>query len=631
MISLRKFGFSYSDKKLFSDVDVDIYFNDKIGLVGKNGSGKTTLLNILASNIDNYYGEKIVNPNINIGFLPQEINFSMDDLTPFGLCKKAFIDVENKINKLSELSQKLNDQNAQLEYDRILNELNKNNLFSYEYKIKVVLSNLGLNEEEINIKFSKLSSGFKVRAYLGYLMLLMPDLLLLDEPTNYLDIDAIQYLIEFLKSYPKSFIIVSHDKNLLDSVINKIWDIFAGKIYIYSNCNYTSFIERKEQFLENLEKKAKDIELKIKKQKEFIERFKAKASKASSVQSRIKALEKLEKIEIPRESTIDFSIKTSDNTFSNILSCENLTFAYDEKLILNKVHFSILRKDRIFLIGRNGIGKTTFLKLLTNELKPQQGKVVVHNNSKIGYFEQNASLKASFDYTVYDYFLCCEDAKKLTETERKKFLAAFGFNQDDVYKKLSVLSGGEKVRLMLSRIFLSRPDILILDEPTTHLDIMTKEILIENLFQYNGALLIVSHDIDFSNRLAQKFITIDEYDIVWLYSISEYFEKSKKKTNKTYKKHTEKDFINKNYNKIEDKSKLKNQLSTNQRQQIQKKIIEYENELLILDEKIKKIENEFAENLSYEQIKKITEQYNNLQKEYEEKFEKLVELEELIR
>jgi len=617
MISLKNLGFGYTDKKLFSEIDADIFINDKIGLVGKNGSGKTTLLNILADEIKDFDGQKILQGNISIGFLPQEINFLMDELTPFSLCKKAFSEIEKKVERLNELSQKLDNNNFHAEYDKLLSELNDENAFSYEYKIRIILSNLGLSIDEINTPFARLSSGFKVRAYLAYLMLVLPDLLLLDEPTNYLDIDAIQYLIEFLKSYPKSFIIVSHDKNLLDTITNKIWDLFAGKLYIYSNCNYSTFIEKKAQYLENLEKRAKNQETKIKQQMEFINRFRYKESKASSVQSRIKAIEKLEKIEVPKESKINFEIKSSNNTFTNILSCENLSFGFTNRNLLQKIQFSILRKDKIFLIGRNGIGKTTFLKLLVGQLKPLEGKVVIHNNSKIGYFEQNSSLTESYDTTVLEYFSSSKDAQTLSETDRKKFLGMFGFTQDEVYKKLLILSGGEKVRLMLSRIFLSQPDILILDEPTTHLDIITKEILIENLQDYNGAILVVSHDIDFTARLAEKFITIEDKNLLWLKDINDYFDRVREKKNKV---------ISGKENK-----NSKQQISTNKRQQIEKQIFEYEKQILNIEKKIEEIESKFTENLPFEQIQQLTEKYNTLQKEYEEKFEKLIELENLIR
>ncbi len=616
MILLKNLSFGYNDKILFSGLNAQVYTNKKIGLIGKNGSGKTTLLNILSDNIKEYNGEKIVSGNISIGFLPQEINFLMDELTPFSLCKKAFNDIENKIKKLQELSQKLDNKTYHDEYDKLLNELNENNAFSYEYRIRMVLTSLGLSIDEINTSFSRLSSGFKVRAYLAYLILASPDLLLLDEPTNYLDIDAIQYLVEFLKTYPKSFIIVSHDKNLLDTVVNEIWDLFAQKLYIYPNCNYSSFLVRKNQYLENLEKSAKNIEIKIKQQMEFINRFRAKQSKASSVQSRIKVIEKMQKIEVPKEKTIDFELVSSNNTFTNILSCENLSFGFSNNLLLEKVHFSILRKDRIFLIGRNGIGKTTFLKLLVGQLKPVEGKVVVHNNAKIGYFEQNSSLYESYFKTIYDYFSESLDASNLTETQRKNFLGNFGFTADDVYKELSILSGGEKVRLILSRIFLSRPDILILDEPTTHLDILTKEILIENLKDFNGAILIVSHDIDFTVRLAEKFVTIEDKNLVWLKDIEEYFNKENDK--------------NKDIFKEKEKKTDKKGISTNKRQQIEKKIIELEQQILDIEKKIGEIENKFKQNLPFDTIQQITQEYNLLQKEYEQKFENLIELENSI-
>lgn len=619
MISLNNVSFGYTDKNLFSDVNVQINIKDKIGLVGRNGSGKTTLLKILSNEIKDYNGKIEFVSGISIGFLPQEVYFLKDDITPFDLCKQAFLNIEKKIKRLEELSNKLDDANSHIEYDKILNELKENNSFSYEYKIRMVLSSLGLSLKDINTKFSQLSGGYKVRSYLGYLMLLEPDILMLDEPTNYLDIDAIKYLIDYLKNYQKSFILISHDKNMLDSVTNKIWDLFAGKIYEYSNCNYTSFIERKEEYIEQLEKKLKNNEIKIKEQLEFINRFRAKESKASSVQSRIKMLEKIEKIEIPHESKINFKINSSNNSFTNILSCENLYFGFGEENLLENVFFSILRGERVFLIGRNGIGKTTFLKLLVSQILPRKGKVVVHNNSKIGYFEQNSTLNENLNYSVYEYFLTSSYAQKLTETERKKILGNFGFIKDDVEKKLHFLSGGEKVRLILAKIFLANPDILILDEPTTHLDIGTKDILIENLENYNGAILAVSHDIDFIQKLANKYITLVNKNLVWLNDISEYFEISDQNISKNSQENNK------------DNNKNQNKLSTNKRQQIEKQILTIEQDIIELEKKIHNIEKKFSENLTFSEIQKITIDYNELKIEYEKKFEKLLELEDLIK
>jgi ATP-binding cassette subfamily F protein 3 len=620
MLFLNNLSFGYTDEKLFSKVNITIYPNDKIGLVGRNGNGKTTLLKILADEIKEYDGEKVLSSNISIGFLPQEVNFLQEDFTPFLLCKQAFKDVEAKIKRIEELSSKLNNQINHIEYDNLLNELNKDNLFSYEYKIRMILSNLGLSLNDMNKSFKELSSGYKVRSYLGYLMLLYPDLLMLDEPTNYLDIDAIIYLIDFLKSYEKSFIIVSHDKNLLDLVTNKIWDLFAGNLYVYSNCNYSNFLSRKEEFLINLEKTSKNVEKKIKQQMEFINRFRAKESKASSVQSRIKMVEKIEKVEIPKEYGINFKIKSSNNRFSNILSCENLCFGFNDEYLLEKIHFSILRGDRIFLIGKNGIGKTTFLRLLVGQLKPKEGKVTIHNNSKIGYFEQNAALQKNFNSTVYQFFSDSIDAQKLSETERKKFLGNFGFSGSDVEKNLSFLSGGEKVRLILSKIFLSNPDILILDEPTTHLDIDTKEILIENLNNYDGAILSVSHDIDFIKRVAQKYMTIENKNLSWYEQLSEYFEKLQRKEKEEKLK------------KKEDTSNItKPAISTNKKQQIEKQIIEYEKEILSIEAKINEIEKRFAANLSFIEIQNLNKEYEELNKRYEDTFAKLIELEDIIK
>ncbi len=624
MLVLENLSFGYTDQLLFKDVNVEINRYDKIGFVGRNGSGKTTLLKIIAGEIDDFYGTRIINPNIEIGFLPQDINFIKEGESAFSLCKKAFSHIENKFDELSRLSSQIEDPRNQEQYDRILSELSVSDDVEFEHKIKIILSNLGFLQSQFDKDLTLLSSGFKVRAFLGYLMLFKPDILILDEPTNYLDIDAIKFLLDFLKNYEGAFIIVSHDKQILDTSTNKIWDLYAKKLYIYNGCNYTDFLSRKEQYLTNLEAQAKNQQQKINQQMKFIERFRYTESKASAVQSRIKQLEKIEKVEIPRESNISFAFHGSTNQFSNILSCENLTFGYDneenENILLDNIHFSIIRDDKIFLIGRNGIGKTTFIKLLVGELQPKRGKVTRHNNSKIGYFEQNNTFFTLENTNLFDYFASSDFAASMSLQQIKSYLGQFGFSGDDVYKDISVLSGGEKVRLLLAKILYPQPDILILDEPTTHLDITTKEILIENLKSFSGALFIVSHDIDFIVRLANKYITIINKNLVNLDDISDYF----------LLKDLSKENVLRIKNKDNKENSKKNILSTNKRQQIQKEIEEIELQLKDIESQMQKLQYQFSIKNDYESISNLSSEYKRLENKYENLFNRLNELEQML-
>lgn len=665
MIYIKNLSFSYGGNIIFSDLNLNIYRKDRIGLIGVNGSGKTTFLKILTGELKPESGEINLEGNIRIGYIPQELIFE-DDETPLTLGRKAFEEENSLIKKFEYISHKLekdfNNEKLIHEYDNILQKLNELDAFNIDYKIKKVYFNLGFDEESINKKLKICSGGFKVRAYIGYLLLLKKDLLLLDEPTNYLDIDSIIFLTEYLKSYNKAFILISHDVNFLDNLINKVFYINNKKIYEFNNCNYSEFISKKEEMIDRINKINENKIKEIEHLQEFVDRFRAKNTLATRVQSKIKKIEKLqdEIVDLKFEDKkINFFINSNKNRFSNILSFENVYFKYsnssnnnrsnyaistDENFVLENISFSITRGDKILLVGRNGIGKTTLLKLASKALAPTSGNITYHNNATWGYFSQDLSETMDFDNTVIEEFEKERVVNKFNDTEKRTYLGVFGFEKDDIFKKVKNLSGGEKVRLLISKIFVNAPDILILDEPTTYLDIFSKDVLAKCIKEFEGAVLLVSHDIDFIKKVSNIIWTIENKSLKKLNSFEEYLNLKKEKGNeyiqelKSNKENLKNNLKNKDFKNIkelkETKNNNKNRKDNNSNINNNIKIIkekEKKKELIHqkitqIENRIKEIENIFAEGKWDNSFVLLKKEYDDLKIELENLEREWIEL-----
>ncbi len=507
MISLDKVSLSFGGFDLFKDISFLINPKDRIGLIGKNGAGKTTLLKVIKG-IDIPGSGSVSSPkNTTIGYLPQQMRLT-DTRTlkeETALAFEELIKIQQKIAQLNvEISE---DQNYHSDsYLNKLNHINElNDRFNilggdnYEAELEQTLMGLGFERSDFNRQTSEFSGGWRMRVELAKLLLKKPDVFLLDEPTNHLDIESIQWLEDFLKNYNGAIVLVSHDKAFIDTVCNRTIEISLGKISD-QKMNYSKFMEWKKEQREiqlaayqNQQKQIEDIE-------NFIERFRYKATKAIQVQSRIKQLAKLERLEIEEvdNSALKISFPPAPKSGRVVVDAHSISKRYDKLLVLNDIDFKIELGEKIAFVGRNGEGKTTLARIIMQELE-HEGELKLGHNVKIGYFAQNQAQLLNEDLTVFETI--DEIAVGEVRTKIRDILGAFLFSGEDADKKVKVLSGGEKTRLAMIKLMLEPVNFLVLDEPTNHLDIRSKEILKTALKNFTGTVLVVSHDREFLDGL----------------------------------------------------------------------------------------------------------------------------------
>ncbi len=509
MISLNNISIAFSGKDLFKNISFQINKNDKIGLVGKNGAGKSTILKIIIGEITDFSGSVSLPKDLTIGYLPQVLTYS-DKKNVFDEAFSAFDHYKILEKKLLKLNNELTNRTdyESKSYNNLINEItrisdilslhNENNFIAETERI---LLGLGFERSDFKRPTTEFSGGWRMRIEIAKILLENPDVLLLDEPTNHLDIESIQWLEIFLKNFQGAVLLISHDKRFLDNVTNRTIEISLGKIYDYK-VPYSKFkqlsAERREQQLSAYE----NLQNKIKQAERFIEKFRAKATKASQVQSRIKMLEKIDKIEVEQQdnATINFRFPKAPRSGDIIVETQNLTKKFGELTVFENIDFTIERGEKIALVGKNGEGKTTFVRIINNELD-YDGKLKIGHNVSIGYYAQNQDKTLDPNKTVFETLddIAVGDVR----TQLRKILGAFLFRDDDVDKKVAVLSGGERARLALAKLILQPYSLLILDEPTNHLDINAKEILKQALLLYDGTVILVSHDRDFLDGLAE--------------------------------------------------------------------------------------------------------------------------------
>lgn len=514
LLSFSKVSKSFLTNPIFSEISFLIDDKDKIGLIGNNGSGKSTLLKTIIGEIEIDEGQINKEKDLKIGYLEQIPNFDSDD-SILDICLRVFDDVIKMENDLSVLSQEMakaeGDKLDELmkRYASLLERFEESNGYGYNSYVRGVLIGLGFSEEEFNLKVSALSGGQKSRLHLASLLLKDPDLLLLDEPTNHLDMEATRFLETFLKNYNGAVLIVSHDRYFLDRVINRTFHIENKKLYVY-NCNYTNFVRRHKEMLAAMEKKYEKQQKEIKKQEEIIERFSnyGRDRYKKQAESRRKQLEKIELVDKPMEDSSEFNLRFTPIVQSgmDVLSYENISKSFDGKKIIENISFDIKRNDRVGIIGANGIGKTTLIKMATGEVNPDSGEIFVGSNVQMAYYDQEQD-NLYENNMVIDEIL---DAKAgMTISIARNYLGAFNFKGDDVYKIVGDLSGGEMGRLSLLKLMLQSPNLLLMDEPTNHLDIESKEVLEQALLDYDGTFVVVSHDRYFLNKVVNKIILVE--------------------------------------------------------------------------------------------------------------------------
>jgi len=507
MISINKLSIDFAGFWLFDEITFLINNKDRIGLVGKNGAGKTTLLRILIGEQAPTSGDFSMPKDLKIGYLPQTMIYS-DSQTVRKEAEsslKEIVDLEKEIERITNEITSRTDYESE-DYLNNLNLLNeKNERYSilggqnYYSKIETTLKGLGFKQEDFERQTNEFSGGWRMRVELAKILLRNPDVLLLDEPTNHLDIESIQWLEDYLKVYDGAVVLISHDKAFLDNITTRTVEISLGKIFDY-NAPYSEYLvlrrERYEQQLaahRNQQKKIEDTEA-------FIERFRYKATKAVQVQSRIKQLEKLDRVEIDEYDNSALKIKFPPAPHSGIVTVRGTDVSkfYDELHVLDKVNFEIKRGEKVAFVGKNGEGKTTLAKIILNEIE-HSGLIELGHQVKIGYFAQDQAMRLDNNLTVFETVdnVAVGDIR----TKIRDILGAFLFGGEAIDKKVSVLSGGERTRLALVLLLLEPVNFLILDEPTNHLDIRSKDILKQALAEFEGTVLLVSHDRDFLDGL----------------------------------------------------------------------------------------------------------------------------------
>ncbi|MBP6976885.1 MAG: ABC-F family ATP-binding cassette domain-containing protein [Lentimicrobiaceae bacterium] len=510
MYSVSNISVHFSGNYLFDDVSFLVNPRDRIGLVGKNGAGKTTLLRIIKKEFEPETGQVIIPADKKVGYLPQEISI-FRYATVFQEALSAFeeaLQLKESIERNSTAISQMTEFHSAT-YDRLVENVNKAKErfeviggFTMEAETEKVLLGLGFKSTDFGRPMSELSGGWQMRVELARILLSRPDLLLLDEPTNHLDIESIQWLEEFLISYPGAVILVSHDRALLDNVTSRTIEISLGKIIDF-NARYSDFVVMREQLRERQMETYSNQQRQIAQIERFIERFRYKNTKSRQVQSRIKMMEKMERIEVEEidQSAIHFSFPPAPRSGKVVFEARNLSKHFGDLEVLRDLNFAVTRNDAIAFVGRNGEGKTTLSRIIVGDLD-YEGTAAFGHQVSIGYFAQNQSELLDPDKTVFQTI----DDVAVGEIRSKirGILGSFLFSGDEIYKKVKVLSGGEKSRLAIASLILRPVNLLVLDEPSNHLDMYSKDILKNALIHYDGTLIIVSHDRDFLQGLTNK-------------------------------------------------------------------------------------------------------------------------------
>ncbi len=519
MISFSRAGKRFSHKLLFDNVDWMITPTDRIGLVGANGTGKSTLLKVLAGIETLDEGEYGVAKGLRAGYLPQD-GLKMTGRTVFDECLSVFANLHEMEREMEMLTHQLSDLDPTGdEYMQVAERLHvldtqfrNHDGYSLEAQVGAVLTGLGFPKEDWTRQTDEFSGGWQMRIALGKLLIEKPDILLLDEPTNHLDLEARNWLEDYLKSYPNAFVLISHDRYFLDVTVDKIAEIWNKKITIYK-ANYSKFLAQKEERMLLLRAAQKNQQERVEQLEAFISRFRAQATKAKQVQSRIKELEKIERIELPpEEKTIHFSFPQPKPSGRVVAEFNGVAKSYGAKLVFSGVRFMIERGDRIALVGHNGAGKSTLIKLLTGAEPLSEGEYKLGHNVEVDYFAQDQYKALNPESRVYDDLR--DLAPRRTETELRSILGSFLFSDEDVFKRIGVLSGGERNRYALALMLLQPSNFLLLDEPTNHLDMRAKYVLLEALESFTGTVVFVSHDRYFIDKLATRVFEIGDGHVV---------------------------------------------------------------------------------------------------------------------
>lgn len=626
MISIQNLSVEFSAKSLFDNINYVINKKDKIALVGKNGAGKSTMLKIIAGLQKPTSGNVAIPSDITIGYLPQQMILS-DTSTVIEEVRKAFSHIDSLHEQIDKVNQQLQsrqdydseDYNELIERLTLLTErLSIEESDNCEAEMEKTLIGLGFDRKDFNRPTAEFSGGWRMRIELAKLLLTRPDVLLLDEPTNHLDIESIQWMENFLITKANAVVLVSHDRAFIDNVTNRTIEISLGKIYDYS-VNYSKYVVLRQERLEQQMRAYQNQQKQIQDTEDFIERFRYKATKSVQVQSRIKQLSKIERIEVDEVDTSHLNLRfpPAPRSGDYPIIAENVGKRYGEHQVFDNATFTIKRGEKVAFVGKNGEGKSTLVKCIMNEI-PFTGELKIGHNVKIGYFAQNQAQLLDESISVFDTIdrVAVGDIR----TKIRDILGAFMFGGEASDKKVKVLSGGEKTRLAMIRLLLEPVNLLILDEPTNHLDMKTKDILKQAIKDFDGTVIIVSHDREFLDGLVEKVYEFGGGKVrECLGGIYEFLEKkkiaslaelelSKSPTNKPVE----------NTEKVASERKL-SYAEQREREKIvkraEKKVIEAEAEITRIEANITEIENKIAngevDNNIFEQHASMNKQLEN--------------------
>ena len=647
MLTVNNLEIIYGDKLLFNNVSVRINDNDRIGLAGVNGAGKSTLLKIIGGISETDPGVVKRPKRFSVAYLPQEA-------TAIDTGRTIYQEAENAFAEALIMQQDLDEINRQLAavdpenpvYSSLLKQqgelqhrLERVDIFRVQSKIEKVLMGLGFSVEDFDRPSNTLSGGWLMRLMLAKLLLAMPDLLLLDEPTNHLDLDSLTWVENFLTNYDGGLVIISHDRTFLDLVTTTTWEISLGRLSVFKG-NYSKYVEDKEVRMQVERAAYANQQAQIKQTMRFVQRFRAKSTKAKQVQSRMKQLSRMERIELGEtEQEVSFRFPPAASSGRLALDIESLVKLYEDKQVFQDVTFQLQRGDKLAVVGVNGAGKSTLMRILAGLESQDEGKVKLGHNVKISYFGQHQAQELESSFTALQTLAAV--AGDMTITQIRSLLGAFLFRGEEVDKKVQVLSGGEKSRLALAKMIVQPANLLILDEPTNHLDMSSQEILQEAMAQYDGTIIIVSHNRHFVNRFVNRVLEIKAgKSTLYEGNIEDYLFKLKTLQEKEFASRIEEEKTAVSEQPAKQKGKAARQEQARIRQAksknlnpLKKEVVQAEEEIGSLETRKKELEQLMADPELYQDQDKFTEcskEYNLLERKLKRLYQRWEEIQARI-